>query len=317
MLPLLLTLLAAPIPDDAHGSFSIVWENDVFFSKDRHYTNGLNFGWTSGRDRGFAFVPKLTGLLYAEADAHTHMGFALQHDIFTPRSIIRVPVDDTSRPYAGWLFGTMSVSNNGPHGFVLMQLSLGVVGPAAIGRQVQNVVHEIIESPEAVGWETQLRNEPGIDLTVTRGWTVLRLDAASFGLRFTPYGTVSVGNIFDYLGAGATLRIGQHQPEDLGPPRNQPAPAGSDAIDATHIWGYYLFATAEGRAVLRNIFIDGNTFADSRSVPKETFVYDLQFGLAIVVHDTRLAFTALRRSPEIEQQDSPDWIGSLSLSKTL
>ncbi|MBC7794352.1 MAG: lipid A deacylase LpxR family protein [Clostridia bacterium] len=313
----LTSLSASAPPDDRHGSFSIVVENDIFFGRDRHYTNGLNLSWTSGRDRTFDFVPSLTSLFYDDADGHEHMSFSLAQDIFTPRSILRWPEDDSYRPYASWLFGTMSVSNNGPKGFVLLQASLGIVGPAALGRQLQKVLHKIIKSPKAIGWETQLANEPGMVLTATRGWTVLELHAASFSAKLTPYGTLSVGNVFDYAGVGATARIGEHQPNDIGPPRNQPAPAGTDAIDATHPWGYYVFATAEGRTVLHNIFIDGNTFAESRSVGKRTFVYDLSIGAAIVVHDTRLSFTALRRSPEIDALASYDWIGSFALSKEL
>jgi lipid A 3-O-deacylase len=37
-------------------------------------------------------------------------------------------------------------------------------------------------------------------------------------------------------------------------------------------FGWCLFASFEGRAVARNIFLDGNTFTDSHSIDKKTFV---------------------------------------------
>jgi len=39
----------------------------------------------------------------------------------------------------------------------------------------------------------------------------------------------------------------------------------------------YLFAFVDGRAVGRDIFLDGNTFTDSHSVTRKTFVGDLSF----------------------------------------
>lgn len=66
------------------------------------------------------------------------------------------------------------------------------------------------------------------------------------------------------------LRLGQRLPLDYGPPRIQPSLPGSGFfVPPQDRFGWYLFAGVEGRAVARNIFLDGNTFRDSRSVDKE------------------------------------------------
>ena len=64
----------------------------------------------------------------------------------------------------------------------------------------------------------------------------------------------------------------------------------------------------------RNIFLDGNTWKDSRSVDKKPLVGDLQAGLAITINGTRIAYTHVIRSKEFDGQDQHDEFGALSVS---
>ena len=64
----------------------------------------------------------------------------------------------------------------------------------------------------------------------------------------------------------------------------------------------------------RNIFLDGNTFADSHSVPKERLVGDFPVGLAIVIDRVRIAFTHAFRTREFKGQSRSDRFGALSVS---
>lgn len=79
-------------------------------------------------------------------------------------------------------------------------------------------------------------------------------------------------------------------------------------------FGWYAFAGIEGRAVARNIFLDGNTFADSRSVDKEPLVGDLQFGIVLDWSDVRLSYTHVYRTREFRTQESSDDFGAFSVS---
>ena len=94
----------------------------------------------------------------------------------------------------------------------------------------------------------------------------------------------SLGNIFTYAAAGAMVRFGQRLRADWGQPRIQPALSGSDFVNhgALHDGpAWYVFAGTEGRAVARNIFLDGNTWEDGPSVDKKPFVADLTAGAAV------------------------------------
>lgn len=64
----------------------------------------------------------------------------------------------------------------------------------------------------------------------------------------------------------------------------------------------------------RNIFLDGNTFRDSRSVDKEPLVGDLQFGIAVTWRNVRLSYTHVLRTREFKTQGEADDFGAFSLS---
>src|SRR3546814_21189367 len=85
--------------------------------------------------------------------------------MYTPSDITVADPDPEDQPYAGWLYGTAGLINDlatgeGTRTQTSVQLSLGVVGPAALGEQVQKALHTVIDSPEPQGWDHPLRNEP-------------------------------------------------------------------------------------------------------------------------------------------------------------
>jgi hypothetical protein len=77
---------------------------------------------------------------------------------------------------------------------------------------------------------------------------------------------------------------------------------------------WYLFVGVEGRAVAHNIFLDGNTFKDSRSVDAEPLVGDLQFGLVLTWGRVRLSYTHVLGSHEFKTQPGNTQFGVASLS---
>jgi hypothetical protein len=78
-------------------------------------------------------------------------------------------------------------------------------------------------------------------------------------------------------------------------------------------WSWELFSGLEGRAVARNIFLDGNTFAKSYSVEKKPFVADATAGVAMTYNKARISYTLVYRTKEFVLQDSPEIFGAVSL----
>jgi hypothetical protein len=111
-----------------------------------------------------------------------------------------------------------------------------------------------------------------------------------------------------------TLRYGRNLALDYGPPRIQPSIPGSGFFVPPANFAWYLFAGFEGRAVAHNIFLDGNTFKDSRSVDKEPLVGDLQWGIVLTWRGVRLGYTHVERTREFKTQNGHDKFGSVSIS---
>jgi hypothetical protein len=235
--------------------------------------------------------------------------------MYTPRdiSLPDPPLDD--RPYAGWLYATIGLGIDSPRQTDIVALTVGVVGPASLAEQSQKVIHRITGSAEPRGWDTQLRNEPGIELAYQRRWRdVAKGNFAGFEYDVTPHAGGALGNVYTYANAGFTVRYGKRLTSDLGPMRIRPSPPGSGFFVPADTFSWYVFVGVDGRAVAHNVFLDGNTWRESRSVDKETLAGDLQWGAAVTWKGIRATYTHVRRTREFETQGPSSDFGAFAVS---
>ena len=299
------------------GVLTLVVENDNFYGKtDGYYTSGIALVWVPTGDRAPDWALRFARRLPWFPDGgQVRHGYAFGQNIYTPLDITLADPPLDERPYAGWLYGTIGLSIEKGRQFDQLALTLGVVGPASLAEETQKFGHDLTDSPEPQGWATQLGNEPGIMLTYQRSWrAAAAATVAGLDLDLTPHFGGAVGNVYTYANGGMTLRIGRRLGLDYGPPRIQPGISGAAFFAPRDRFTWYFFAGAEARAVARNIFLDGNTFRDSRSVDTEPLVGDLQWGVTLAWRDLRLSYTHVRRSREFETQLESDEFGSFSLS---
>lgn len=307
---------AAPPPDPA-GTLNLSIENDVLGGTDRYYTNGLQIAWRSPSADLPAPLAWLNRQLdFLQGPGELRWGLAFGQSIYTPEDTERRNPDPTDRPYAGYLYGALSLSRVTATSLSVLEIQAGIVGPSAGGKFVQNGFHSLIGDAPARGWDYQLSDEPVAALILERKWRVPLAGDQSLGLELLPSVSGSVGNLQTYAAAGAILRVGRNLAADFGPPRIRPALAGSAFFQPRgDDFGWYVFGGAEGRAVARDIFLDGNTWADSRSVDSRPLVADLQAGVAIIWHGVRIAYTQVWRTEEFYgQQGGMQQFGSLSVS---
>lgn len=320
------------------GRYTVIEENDYFFyPTDRHYTQGIRFSYLTGPvvdgDHSADAFHWLDENIYADDAQGTvaldqHVDWSFGQSIFTPTNLVLTKPDPSDRPYAGWAYlqaGLLQSAtpkrDDGSGMLDDLELQFGVVGPMALADETQNDWHEyFMHEAVSQGWSSQLHNEPGLDLTYQRRWRLSVVtdpdDDRGLGMDVVPDAGAALGNVFTYANAGATLRLGYRLGADYGPPRIFPAPNGSDYFDnRTAGWGGYLFASGEGRAVGRNIFLDGNTFQPSARVDKYPMVGDFVFGATAYWGRYLRATVSLdNRSPEFVGQVGPDRFTSLSLS---
>jgi hypothetical protein len=297
------------------GTVSLVVENDLFYNVDRNYTNGIALVWVPGGDAPGWAVRVARWLPWFPRDGRVRHGYTLGQNMYTPADIALADPPRDDRPYAGWLYGAIGLGVETGRQLDQLWMTLGVVGPASLADETQTFVHGITSSSEPRGWGTQLENEPGILLTYQRSWRGLATKPlAGLDLDITPHIGGALGNVYTYASAGLTVRVGRSLALDYGPPRIQPSLPGAGFFVPTDTFGWYLFAGLDGRAVARNIFLDGNTFQDSRRVDREPLVGDLQWGITLTWRGARVSYTHVMRSREFESPNRHDEFGSVSLS---
>jgi hypothetical protein len=300
-----LFLTAVPSAAAQNWTATLISENDAYFNiSDRHYTNGFYFSMTTPPRPGNETFMRRYNVFIGQS-------------IFTPEDLLTDTPDPEDRPYAGWLYGGVRMYRESLTVLDRVDLSLGIVGPSSGADAVQRWLHSmhVFGGIPPRGWASQLHDEPTVVLSGQRTWRVTLTQGFLDG-ELLPEANLSLGNVFTYAGVGASLRAGRNLRADWGAPRIQPALQGSDFVDRDAVgdFAWYIFAGIEGRAIARNIFLDGNTFKDSPSVAREAFVADYNLGFALIGGPMAFRLSYTERTREFETQHGNDKFIALTLS---
>lgn len=308
--------------------FMIYFENDVFADTDEYYTNAVKLTWLtkniaryedvlpSWSNRTASGIPMVRQSAPGEGVTH-NIGFSLGHNIYTPENTEKESLIEDDRPYAGWLYGSIALHRKNPGSLNTFEFTAGIVGPSAYGEGTQNNVHEYVGSSTAKGWDNQLRDEPGVLISWQQSLKMLSFERDEAKFDFIPNYGLTLGNIFTYANLGGEARLGFNIPDDFGtslihPASNLSSPMNPD--ETSFDFGAHVFVGAQGRLILQNIFLDGNTWKESHSVEKKHFVADLYAGLALTCGRFRLAYTHAFRTREFDNQDDGHTFGSINIS---
>jgi hypothetical protein len=311
--------------------FTLHWENDVFARTDRDYSNGLKLTWSTDVGVNSAETENLPGFIYAIADllprvndprAHRAMSIFLGQNIYTPEDTKSPNLIEKDRPYAGYAYTGVGFLARKDHRLDVWEIDAGIVGPLSFAEDTQNWVHQVIHSSKARGWDHQLKNEPGLDVIRETKWRIWSRDfAGGLGADLIPHLGWRLGNISIYGNTGAELRLGWQLPGNFGTCPIRPGcnigDPNSDGIGESYSpprFGAQIFLAADGRYVLRNIFLDGNTLTDSHSVDKKPFVADLMAGIGVQYQGLKFTYAYVYRTPEFEEREEPLLFGAVTLS---
>jgi hypothetical protein len=259
---LLLTaaVVAEPVaaqPTDTSRLSRFHWENDIG-DGDRFYTNGLRYSTTADagptwRRRAarhwFWRLPLgLSGAPFCEGSdgdgsedgcRRLRVGHAFGQNFYTPTDITLADPPLGDRPYGAVLYVGRTLQAAGRDAVQSVEYSVGVVGPLALGENVQQGWHQLIGDPDwPSGWDTQMPFEPALSVAYRGQWRLLELrtprpwrlgavtpwsparePAASAPpprvLDIRPRWGVTAGTVFREVTAGAAVRVGWNISSDL------------------------------------------------------------------------------------------------------
>lgn len=300
--------------------FTMNSENDKFLAgTDQNFTNGLRFGVDFGEasqprwlERFFDALPVLP-----KGFDERVLTLAIGQNMYTPQDTTTSVLIPADRPYAGWLYIEAAAQFRMTNHRDIFTLQLGVTGPTSGAGAVQRWFHNLRGIEQPMGWPNQIKTEPGLVVGYARIWDFFTaLENTAWGFSISPYLSGVAGNIYTYGAGGIMVRFGKGLDADNGPPpRIMPAAPGSGYFGKAGKFAAYLFASAEGRAVARNIFLDGNTFTDSHSIPKKHILGQFQAGLVIIAAaGWRISYAQTWQTREFMGQPEKHSYGTITFS---
>lgn len=307
----------APVTRDDQTLLVLQYENDAFAAQDNGYTNGIRVGVIPGgtdapgwlRGTAEAITP-LSGLT-----SGSPWSWSVEQIMFTPNNIEDPHFPPKDRPYAGWLNLSASVFSMADGRLERFRISAGTVGPASGAEQVQKEIHELIGTNRPVGWETQLPNEPTLQLSYDRQWRMINRDLFdSLIVEFTPSAGGTLGNARTGAEVGGFVRIGDNIPVDFGPQRINALAGGSGYYKPTRGFGWYAYAGISGRYEPHNLFLDGSLFQTTPSVERDPWLGQAYFGFACYHGPTRVGLTHVVETDRFDNQRGNGRFGALTVS---
>jgi len=207
------------------GVFSLYFENDLFADTDQQYTNGTKIGWVSPDLEAFAqtYFPRFTEFIadkipyLTNDELSKNVAFSLGQNMYTPENIVTTELVENDRPYAAWLYLGSGFHLKDETFQNTFEIQLGMVGPSALGKEIQDFVHDRHGIPKANGWANQIRDELGINLIGERR---VRLNQDNIGkgweMDAIANGSAVLGNVSTYVNLGIEGRLGYNLPLDFG-----------------------------------------------------------------------------------------------------
>lgn len=269
--------------------FRIIFDNDIFDNTDYYYTNGVRIEYVAPFLNNFSLGKLLPSLNNADIDIQ---GLSIVQNIYTPENPDTREISDNDRPFSAYLaLGLFHKSFNLKKGLkVFSELSIGVIGPASLGGEVQSTIHDI----EPVGWENQISNDFYLNYNIEFNKLILGLN--KFEVKANA--SAKIGTVYNKLGAGLDIRFGKFDRFIDNPLLKRGTASDSE-------FKYWFFTKVKGNIVAYDATLQGGMFNDENQYVvgnnlMNTFVFKASAGIAIYYKSFGLEFENFYLSPEFK-----------------
>lgn len=328
---------------DESGYLTFFLDNDLFAGDDSNYTNGARLSYItegkpainipfmqenlrlfSGAKDSVGWMQKIWGFRQP-SEIEYHYGFALTQLMFTPETREALVPPPGERPYAGWLGVGFSLHAHDKYVLNSVEITLGTVGPHALGQESQDLIHDIRNLKKFKGWDSQIPNEPTLNIFFNqkRRWDLLEEAELPFDLEIDGFHETgyAVGNLLTDIHVGGVIRIGWNLPVEFSDPRltqtahTQRLYLGGEE-ENEHDWSGYALFGARGAAIFHDITLDGPVFRNyDTGVSKERFVGEIYAGFGVRYRDWECGYVHTYRTKQYKSQADPQWFGTVTIRK--
>ena len=316
-----LTLLTAFAAADNKIDFiSFKAENDSFFKEDGLYSNGLSLSW------GYDDVPRLDKqslpdwLAYLARKSHLSaqqnkdyaITYSFAHLLQTAIDIKIAELVEEDAPYVGLLAWRGQLTAYDAFTLDRASLTLGLVGPVAAAKSLQQLAHYVIAANNPQGWNNQIGNEAVFQLQAERLWRVYKQKFKVTEFDLLSAANAGIGNFRSDMGLAVGLRWGQGLQSSFSAASAFPLQKLNYAHHSAD--GWYFFSNVSASYALNDIFIDGNSFQESHSVDLIHPQYGASIGVMANIAQWNIVYTLLQLSDQYHGQKQRSRFGSLTFT---
>ena len=150
----------------------LLYDNDFFTATDIYYTQGYTIELVTP---GLRHNP--INYILPQLDGKAIYGLALEQTGFIPTDISDANIRYGDRPYAStFAFKSFITSTDTLRKARLTSsVSIGMIGQAALGYEIQSGIHQWIDDEEPMGWGNQIRNDVVLDYELAYEKQLFRL----------------------------------------------------------------------------------------------------------------------------------------------
>ncbi len=223
--------------------FRFHYDNDFFTKTDRYYTQGVTFELVNSNLR----KNPINKLLWAPFSTTAQYGISLNLFGYTPTSILSDTILTGDRPFNANITLKLFLSqvDDVHHQQVSSALSLGVMGPAALGFEIQDNIHKWLNNARPHGWQYQTKNDIIINYQLNYEKSLLEA-GNNFLLNATS--ELRLGTLNDKVGGGFNLMAGRFN--------NRFKPVNSEKKKAE----YYLYGQGKVNLIGYDASMQGGLF---------------------------------------------------------
>ncbi|KGE16194.1 lipid A deacylase LpxR family protein [Sphingobacterium deserti] len=279
-------------------------DNDAYlwYGQDRYYTNGLFIFYRQAAEQSKFLGKEFNKIIY-------EVGIGQQ--MYTPLSAFVPEPYLQDRPFAGYLFANGQVNLFFRNEQVLKAgLSLGTIGPHAMGQETQNLLHQTVGLYETSGWEYQIDNAVAIDVKLN--YTALFFRKQNV-FDISLESQLNLGTTFTGMGLGLLFRTGNINPFSQSAYHNARIGRNQTMRKALKK-ELYVYAKPQLNYVAYDATIQGGLFSSGSPVTFDVrpLVFEQKIGLNYSNDRFTLDYALMFKSREIYSPARHHQYGSIS-----